>query len=355
MIASRLRQLAVAGLLLTWGLAASLGQETTVPETTAPKTTVPKTDETKTCDAKTSDVATPNTPTVVAGVRRALIVCGLPGDADHRKLFGESIELLQKGLIAYHGFAAENIRILSGEKPTDKDPGAIRTSQDVTTRESLTAAATAIRAESGADDALWVIVIGHAHYDGRNCWLNLSGNDMNQTEFGALFAGLQCREQVFFITTACSGYYLKPLAQAGRVVISATEPDLEVNETLFPHKLARAIGSPPAITDFDVDGDGEFTVCDLYLLAARETSLDYATGELLATEHALLDDSGDGRGTEVQADYLTEAQGGRKRAGSGRPALSKGDGQRSRQIPLMLPASLTRPESPPEPPMPIDA
>ncbi len=302
----------------------------------------------------TETAPTPTAAAAPVGVRRALIICGLPGDAEHRKMFADSVELLHSGLKAYHGFHSENIRILFGDKPTDKDPAAVRISQDVATRETITAAAAAIRGELGVDDTLWVIVFGHAHYDGRNSWLNVAGNDLNQTEFGSLFADLRCREQVFCITTACSGYYLKPLAQPGRVVISATEPDLEVNETLFPHKLARTIGSPPPITEFDVDGDGQFTIYDLYLVTARDIAIDYATGELLATEHALLDDSGDGRGTEVQADYLTEAQGGRKRATPGRPPFPKGDGKLSRAIPLALPLSLTRPMSPPAPPLPID-
>ena len=63
---------------------------------------------------------------------------------------------------------------------------------------------------------------------------------------------------------------------------------------------------------------------------------DYLKDEFLPTEHALLDDNGDGRGTEVQIDYLTEAQGGRAKAGKlPRPRKETADGARSAQI--MLP------------------
>lgn len=288
------------------------------------------------------------------GTRRALIICGLAGDADHRKLFGESLEMLYTGLTNYHAFAPENIRVLWGEKPTEKDPASVRASRDVATRETIAAAAEAIRAELQPDDTLWVLVVGHAHYDGRQSWLNLAGADLNHVEFGRTFAELSCREQVFFITTPCSGYYIKPLSQPGRVVISATEADIEVNETIFPHRLARAIGTPPAIADFDMDLDGQFTVFDLYLWTVRDIALEYSTGELLATEHALLDDSGDGRGTEVQADYLSEQLGGRKRATTARTPFPKGDGKLSREVSLALPVSITRPTSPLAPPLPID-
>lgn len=296
----------------------------------------------------TSETASPT------GTRRALIICGLAGDADHRKLFGESLEMLYTGLVTYHGFGTQNIHVLWGEKPTEKDPGSVRASRDIATRETIAAAAEAVRNDLQAEDTLWVFVLGHAHFDGRLSWLNLAGDDLNHVEFGRLFADVTCREQVFFVTIPCSGYYIKPLAQPGRIVISATEADIEVNETIFPHRLARAIGTPPAIADFDMDLDGQFTVFDLYVWIVRDIALEYATGELLATEHALLDDSGDGRGTEIQADYLSEELGGRRRASTTRPPLPKGDGMRSRQVPLALPESVTRPTSPLPPPLPID-
>jgi hypothetical protein len=261
------------------------------------------------------------------GTRRALIICGLPGDADHRKLFAESLELLYAGLVKQHGFAAANLHLLWGDKPTEKDGDGVRASRTVASRETIAAAAGTLRKALKPEDTLWVFVLGHAHYDGRYSWLNVEGNDIQQLEFGRLFEGLRCREQVFFMTTAASGFYSKPLAAPGRIVITATEPDLEVNETLFPHRLARAIGSPPHAAELDRDGDGRHTLLDLYLLTARDTAQEYATGQLLATEHSLIDDNGDGRGTEVQMDYLPEELGGRRRPGRPTtPTNLKGDG-----------------------------
>ena len=208
------------------------------------------------------------------GVRRCLIVCGLPGDAPHRKLFADSLELLHAGLVKHQGFAAENIHLLWGDEPTEKDGAAVRATRGVATRESIAEAAKTLRAALQPNDALWVFVLGHAHYDGKYSWLNVKGDDLHQLDFGRLFEGLRCREQAFFITTAASGFYLKPLAAPGRIVIAATEPDLEVNETLFPHKLAQTIGSPPPESELDIDRDGQRTLLDLYLWATRETAAD---------------------------------------------------------------------------------
>jgi hypothetical protein len=272
-----------------------------------------------------------------AQIRRALIICGLPGDAEHRKLFAESIETLYAALISRHGFAAERIAVLFSSDTEEKDGPALKASRGPATREALAAAAAELEQELQPDDALWTFVFGHAHFDGRASWLNLPGSDMNQIEFGKLFTEIKCREQAFFLTTSASGYYLKPLAAPGRIVIVATEADFEVNETIFPHKLVKLLAQPPALAEFDIDGDGRATLLDAYLGAARDTAQEYASGELLATEHALIDDNGDGRGTELQIDYLPEELGGRLRAGRNKPAPRPGDGALARQIALAVP------------------
>ena len=278
--------------------------------------------------------------------RRAVILCGLAGDEEHRQQFADSIELLYAGLTTHHGFRAENILVLWGDEPRQTDGPAVKSSRGVLTRESLPAEIPALVEQVQPQDALWVFVFGHAHYDGRNSWLNIAEDDIHQADFAKLFAGVNCREQVFYMTTAASGFYTKPLAAPGRIVITATEPDLEVNETVFPHKLCRALGpAPPPYAELDIDRDWRLSLLDVYLWSARETASEYAGLMLLATEHALIDDTGDGRGTEVQTAYLTEELGGRLRAGADWPAPPKGDGARSRRLLLAWPPS---PPVPPE-------
>jgi hypothetical protein len=289
-------------------------------------------------------------PQVNPQARQALIVCGLPGDEEHRQLFAETIEKLYAGLTSRLGLSADHIAVLFSAEPAEKDGPAVRASRGPATREKLAETAAELEKSLESEDALWVFVLGHAYFDGRFSWLNLPGPDMNQLEFAKLFAGLACREQVFFITTPASGFFVKPLSAAGRVVISATEADAEVNETIFPHKLAIALAEPPPLAEFDVDVDGRSTLLDAYLWCAREIAQEYAAGELLATEHSLVDDDGDGRGSELQLDYLSEELGGRVRAGKKRPALRTTDGARIRSILLPTPpAAKAEPAKPEEP------
>jgi hypothetical protein len=275
--------------------------------------------------------------------RHALIVCGLTGDAAHKTLFGDTIETLHKALTTHHGFVPERITLLWSDPKDPKDGPAISASRTSPTREGLTETAAALTAAIQRQDTLWVFVLGHAHFDGKNSWLNIPGPDVNQIDFGKLFGDIECAEQVFFMTTAASGFFVKPLSKTGRLVIGATEAAREVNETIFPHKLTTALAQPPPFLEFDLDGDGRLSLLDLYLYATRETAQEYASQMLLATEHAQLDDNGDGRGTELQVDFLPEELGGKRTAERKTPVILTGDGV------LALQSLLTHPPSPPAP------
>jgi hypothetical protein len=170
------------------------------------------------------------------------------------------------------------------------------------TRENIAADVDAIRKVEMPDDALWVIVVGHSHFDGRRSNLNLPGPDLSDAEFGKLFAGLKSKEQVFFVTTSASGFFLRPLAAPGRIAISATEADQEVNETRFPLALADVLAAPSS--DHDRDKDGVLTVFELYLAVVADVMRRYTDDEFIATEHAEIDDNGDGHGGEPQMTFL---------------------------------------------------
>ncbi len=111
------------------------------------------------------------------------------------------------------------------------------------------------------------------------------------------------------MTTSASGFTLKPLAATGRIVITATEADLEVNETLFPHALADVLAEPPE--GIDRDKDGKVSIFELYLAVVAKVIQQYVDDENLPTEHAKIDDNGDGHGSELQESYLPPELGGR--------------------------------------------
>jgi hypothetical protein len=250
----------------------------------------------------------PGEPSATVGTRRALIVCGLPGDDDHRQLFAETVEKLHKALTEKYGFAASDVLVRFGVESKPGDGPALAKARGLSTREGIAADVDELRKRLKPEDTLWVIVLGHAHYDSRHSHLNLPGPDLDERAFGKLFEGLKAREQVFFITTPASGFFLKPLAATGRIVITATEPDQEVNETLFPHALADVLNTPSE--GIDRDKDGKVSIFELYLAVVANVMKRYVDDENLPTEHAKLDDNGDGHGSELQESYLPPELGG---------------------------------------------
>jgi hypothetical protein len=262
--------------------------------------------------------------------RHALIICGHPGDGDHAKSFAATVKKLGDGLAKTAGIPVERQRVLFGTEPPKDLPGATGPA----TREAVAAAAAEMKKAVGPDDGLWVICLGHGHHDGRQAWWNLPGPDLTAAEFGRLFADLSCKEQVFVMTFSLSGYFVAPLARKDRVVIAATEADAEPNETRFPGIFADVLAAGLKPEEHDVDTDGRLTLFDLYVVTAKEVAALYATNEQLATEHAQLDDDGDGVGHELQNAYLPEEQGGTPpgKKASKRPHR---DGQRAAQIVLL--------------------
>ncbi len=258
-----------------------------------------------------------------AARRQALLICGLPGDDEHRKLFTGTVEKLYKALTERCGFAASDVMVRFGVEKAAGDGPALSGMRGLSSREGLAADIDELRKRLGEQDTLWVIVLGHTYYDGRHSHLNIPGPDLDEREFGKLFEGLKAREQLFLITTPASGFFIKPLAASGRTVIAATEPDQEVNETLFPHALAEVLAVPPE--GIDRDKDGKLSVFELYLAVVSSVMQRYADAEDLATEHAQLDDNGDGRGTELQERFLPPEIGGRAGKGNGPEAKIRPD------------------------------
>jgi len=244
-----------------------------------------------------------------SGTRRALIICGLPGDDDHRRLFATTVEKLYKSLTEQYGFLGSEVLVRFGAVKQTGDGPALERARGLSDREGIAADVDEMRKRLGPEDTLWVIVLGHAHYDGRHSQLNIPGPDIDERTFAKLVEGLKAREQVFFLCTAASGFFLKPLAAPGRIVITATEADQEVNETLFPHALADVLAVPSE--GIDRDKDGKISVFELYLAVVADVMKRYVADENLPTEHAKLDDNGDGHGSELQESYLPPELGGR--------------------------------------------
>jgi hypothetical protein len=144
---------------------------------------------------------------------------------------------------------------------------------------------------------LYLVLIGHGTFDGKEARFNLRGPDVSATELAGWLQPFR-RPLAVIDTTSSSGPFLNKLSATNRVIISATRSGNEQNLTRFGQHFAEAITS----TDADLDKDGQVSLLEAFLIASRRTSEFYKVEGRLATEHALIDDNGDGLGT--QADWF---------------------------------------------------
>jgi len=226
----------------------------------------------------------------ISGADRALIVAGLPGDAAHEALFRETVQAWRRWLTGPLRFPAGAVRILFGAA------GDRELAQGPATREAIADEVVRIRGDLVPEGRLWVLFLGHANHREGHAYFHLPGPDLREDEYRGLFEGLRCREQVFWITTAASGPFLPALSARGRIVITACQGDQESNETEFPHALADVSRLPPR--DLDRDGDGKVTIWELFVRTTEAVESRFEADHRAPTEHALLDDNGDGVGTE---------------------------------------------------------
>ena len=139
---------------------------------------------------------------------------------------------------------------------------------------------------------LWIVLIGHGTYGGKKAKFNLLGPDLEAGELGKWLKDFE-RPLIIINCSSSSSPFLNALSAKGRVVITATRSGFEQNFCHLGGFLSEAISDANA----DLDKDGQTSLLEAWLLAARRTAAFYKERGRLATEHSLLDDNGDGKGT----------------------------------------------------------
>jgi hypothetical protein len=145
-----------------------------------------------------------------------------------------------------------------------------------------------------ANNVLFVFLIGHGSFDGKEAKFNLVGPDLSASDYNELLSALPTRRIVVFNMSSASGEFVKPLSAKGRIVVTATRNGQETNATRFTGFFIAALNA----TDGDTDQDGHTSVLEAFVYTNRLTEEFYKRAGRLATEHALLDDNGDGVGRE---------------------------------------------------------
>jgi hypothetical protein len=149
-----------------------------------------------------------------------------------------------------------------------------------------------LKSQLDANNVLFVFLIGHGSFDGKEAKFNLVGPDLSASEYNVLLSSLPTRRVVVFNMASASGEFIKSLAAKGRIVVTATRSGQETNATRFTGFFITALNA----ADADTDQDGHISVLEAFVYANRLTEDFYKRAGRLATEHALIDDNGDGVG-----------------------------------------------------------
>ncbi|MFO0427272.1 MAG: hypothetical protein ACK526_11970 [Planctomyces sp.] len=157
-----------------------------------------------------------------------------------------------------------------------------------------------------SNEALWIVLIGHGTFDGRTAAFNLVGPDLTASQLAEWCRESQ-RPMNIVVCASSSAPFLKALSGPGRVIVTSTRDGNQVQFSRFGDAMSFAVSS----TDADTDRDGQTSLLEAWQFAARRTADAYAAQGQLATEHSLLDDNGDGRGTRDES--KSDARDTRKR------------------------------------------
>ncbi len=207
-----------------------------------------------------------------------LTIAGLGGEPEYEQRFD--------------GWAKDIDKILKTAEPnahidTLFGPGAVKTAIEAKLRD--------IAKQAKPDDSVILMLIGHGSFDGNDYKFNIPGPDITGTELSNLLDKIPSKHQLVVNMTSASGGSLVSLQKPGRVVIAATKSGTEKNVTYFARYWIEALRDPSS----DSDKNEAISALEAFKYAEQKTAKFFETQNRLATEHALMEDTGKGDGTRA--------------------------------------------------------
>jgi hypothetical protein len=159
------------------------------------------------------------------------------------------------------------------------------------TKQGIQNAFDEIAAKAKAEDAFVLTLIGHGSFDGVQYKFNIPGPDLTAEQLAALCNRIPARRQLVVNTTSASGGSIEAFQKDGRVVIAATRSGTQKNATVFSRYWVEALRDAAA----DTDKNQTISALEAFRYADAKTAGFFETQKRLATEHAVLEDTGKGQ------------------------------------------------------------
>lgn len=215
-----------------------------------------------------------------------LVVSGLGGAPEYTARFGDwGSRMVQAAADA--GVPPDHVTWLAEDEALGSRVSG------VARREAVSGALAGLAERSSPGDLVLIVLFGHGSARGDEVRLNLPGPDLSAGDLAVLLEPLADRRIVVVNTASASGGFVGPLSAPGRVVITATRSVRQNEATRFGGYFVDALTGDAA----DTDKDGRVSVLEAFEFARLEVAREYSEQGHLPTEHALLDDDGDGQGS----------------------------------------------------------
>ncbi|HET9532629.1 MAG TPA: hypothetical protein VFQ92_19910 [Blastocatellia bacterium] len=250
------------------------------------------TSQSKEPQAKESPATAP-TRAAIDPNKFAIIIAGAGGEPAYTKKFTAQAEELYSALTNRLGFDEKKVFLLMEHGAGGPENGG-RENVARATSDETRKAFEAVKRSASVESFILVTLIGHGSFDNQQAKFNLLGPDLTAKDYATLLSSLPSRNVVFINCASSSGEFVKPLSGANRIVITATRSGNEQNATVFCEHFIAGLSDGAA----DTDKNGRLSVFEAFNYATRMTADWYKQKDRLATEHALLDDNGDGVGHE---------------------------------------------------------
>jgi len=219
-----------------------------------------------------------------------LVIVGLSGDSDNAERFHRWAAAIVDAARDRYGLPADDV-IYLGEDPA-RD---VKRCSGRSTREAIEQAAGRLAARSRPGDGVFIVLIGHGASATGAARFNLPGPDLTAEEFSKLLDRFAAQTVIFVNAASASGGFVSALSGKNRIIITATRTEGERNQTRFGEYFAEGLSS----LDADADKDGRVSILEAFTWARSRVAESYERDGQLLTEHAVLDDNGDGKGSDA--------------------------------------------------------
>lgn len=226
--------------------------------------------------------------TTSANASRLIIISGLGGEEYYSDLFDRWSTTLVDVATTSLGLGMEQIYAVA-ENP-ERNPDLISAKS---TRENIKLLFEQVASDAGPDESIMVVMLGHGTASATRVLFNVPGRDFDGADLNEMLKPLGDRQLALVNTSPASAPFMDALSAPNRIIITATASAAENQHTHFGGYFVAAFAESGA----DADKDKRVSLLEAFTFAKQETERFYSDENRMITEHAMIDDNADGKGS----------------------------------------------------------